>query len=254
MGVKIGDVNCSATPNDLVGNGDDRNSETLQFVVNDQELTIGETCTVDFNAADFKAVEGFQFTLNFDTDALELESINTASLTNLDDNNFGTHMLNEGVITASWNTFGTAETLEDGEAVFSITFIAKANGQLRDLLSVNSRYTSAEAYVENEVSDLGIIFSSENGAFASNQLELFQNRPNPFKDETVIGFNLPEAGKATMTIFDISGRTIQVIDGDFAKGYNEISLNRSELQATGVLYYQLESANSIASMKMVLMD
>ena len=40
---------------------------------------------------------------------------------------------------------------------------------------------------------------------AENNLELFQNQPNPFKNETLISFYLPKVINVTIVIYDISG-------------------------------------------------
>jgi len=39
--------------------------------------------------------------------------------------------------------------------------------------------------------------------------------------------------------------------GDFAKGYNAVTVDRSVLNATGVLYYTLETAKESATRKMI---
>ena len=65
---------------------------------------------------------------------------------------------------------------------------------------------------------------------------------------------MPEAGFATLTVYDVSGRVLRVVEGEFAKGYNEVTLNRSEVAGTGVLYYQLDTENDSATKKMILID
>ena len=81
-----------------------------------------------------------------------------------------------------------------------------------------------------------------------------QNTPNPFNGETVIGFTLPQAGFATLKVMDIQGKVLKQIEGDYTKGYNQISLNAKELGATGVLHYQLESAEHTATRKMIIIE
>ena len=255
VGVKIGDVNCSASPNDLVGSGDDRNADgELVLTLSDQSLIVGETYQVDFEATVFDQVQGFQFTMNFDADAIEFNDLAAGDLNNISSGNFGLHKLNEGIITASWNTLEAGQTLENGKVLFSFSLTALKGGQLSDLININSRFTKAEAYNQQGLLDLSLQFVDESGTITSNKFELYQNQPNPFKDETVIGFYLPESGKAKFKVFDISGRVLKSVEGEYSKGYNEISINRSELQSSGVLYYQLESAEHIASKKMVLLD
>ncbi|MCC6410234.1 MAG: T9SS type A sorting domain-containing protein, partial [Saprospiraceae bacterium] len=81
--------------------------------------------------------------------------------------------------------------------------------------------------------------------------ELYQNQPNPFVSKTVIGFHLPEATEATLTVFDETGRMIYTVNGDFAKGNNAITLDRAQINTVGVLYYKLETATDSASKKMI---
>ena len=82
--------------------------------------------------------------------------------------------------------------------------------------------------------------------------ELYQNEPNPFEDKTVIGFQLPAAA-ATLTVYDAAGRVLFTQQGDYAKGYNAMVLDRSLLKTAGVMYYTLETATTSATKKMIQM-
>ena len=70
----------------------------------------------------------------------------------------------------------------------------------------------------------------------------------------LIGFNLPEAMEATLVIYNISGKEIKRISGDYAKGYNSLVINRSELNATGFLLYQLQTEKGSMTKRMILME
>jgi len=87
--------------------------------------------------------------------------------------------------------------------------------------------------------------------YVSNKFELYQNTPNPFYEQTLIGFNLPEASEATLSIYDASGRTLHVIEGDFEKGYNNVQVDRDVLNAPGILYYRLVTPTRHATKKMM---
>jgi hypothetical protein len=67
----------------------------------------------------------------------------------------------------------------------------------------------------------------------------------------MIGFHLPQAGEATLSIYDETGRMIYTETGDFGKGYNTIVLDKGLLNTTGMLYYKLESAENSATRKMI---
>jgi hypothetical protein len=70
-------------------------------------------------------------------------------------------------------------------------------------------------------------------------LSLYQNRPNPFSQETIIGFDLTETNKAVLTVFDITGRQVFMANQGFKTGYNEVILNKSTFKTSGTYFYRL---------------
>jgi hypothetical protein len=92
------------------------------------------------------------------------------------------------------------------------------------------------------------------GGWNASGFTLEQNQPNPFRYETVIGFTLPEAMEARLQVFDVTGRLLKTVAGDFPKGYSKVTIDRDDLRNTGVLYYQLETKDYLATRKMVLLE
>jgi hypothetical protein len=246
VAIKVGDVNGSAQVN-ADGDSENRNfAGTLVLETANQTVKAGEEVRVSLSAADM-AVLGYQFTLNFDAAALSLTDIieGVASA-----ENFGTTKLAEGALTTSWNVT-EARMLNANEALFTLVFTANQAAELSRALSVSSRYTAAEAYGAN--GELLNVQLSFNGQVAAAGFELYQNVPNPFKGVTTIGFNLPEATKATLKIMDVSGKMIRLIEGEYAQGYNEVRVSGLS-GATGVLYYQLDTPTASASKKMIIIE
>jgi hypothetical protein len=95
---------------------------------------------------------------------------------------------------------------------------------------------------------------SNDGDIAEENLQLFQNQPNPFNDQTTISFYLPEATKAILSIYDVSGKLLKEIKGDYSQGMNVEEINRSDLQGSGMLYYKLSTDNETATRRMILLD
>jgi HYR domain-containing protein len=248
IGLKVGDVNGSAIPNQLLGNEDRTTSGTFIFQLDDLYLEKGVPVTVDF-IAPADNVEGFQFTLEFDKRALDFTNLFSNTLT---EDNFGLTMLDDGLITASWNKTDD-EAFAPELSYFTITFKPRENVRLRDAIHLNSRFTKAEAYTTDlELQNVALSFGND---VYPAEFGLFQNAPNPFGRFTVIGFNLPEAADASLTILDISGRVVKSIRGEYAKGYNEITISREDLPAAqGVYYYRFETENFTATRKMILLD
>ncbi len=83
---------------------------------------------------------------------------------------------------------------------------------------------------------------------------LHQNIPNPFTDETAIGFVLPQAESATISVYDVTGRLIRSIEGDFVKGFNQVQFRKADLGVSGILYYRLNAGAFSSTRKMVVME
>jgi hypothetical protein len=196
---------------------------------------------VTFTAEDLQNIQGYQFALNLDQSKVELLDIEYGVAKA---ENFGLFK-NEGLITTSWNS-----KYEPG-ALFTLVLRAKADAQLSSALSLN-RVVSPEAYDQNS-EYLGIALNYE-GISATEAYELKQNMPNPFSDETLIGFTLPKATKGTLTVSDVKGAVLYRVEGNYAKGNNQVILKKEQLGASGVLYYTLETNEFTATKKMVILE
>ena len=118
------------------------------------------------------------------------------------------------------------------------------------MIDLTDRVTHAEAYtLDGDVQDVNLTFSST-GIFTD--FALYQNKPNPWNSQTMIGFHLPSDAPATLTIYDVNGKVIESITGNYKAGYNSITLSADDIPGSGVLYYRLESGQYVASKKMVL--
>jgi hypothetical protein len=160
---------------------------------------------------------------------------------NMTENNFGVFANN---LTTSYNG--------SNKGAFTVTFKSRVNAKLSEVLSIGSSMTPAEAYVANGDMEVSLRFGNNKAATAG--FELFQNSPNPFNGATVIGFNLPVASSAKISVYDASGKMVKVINGDYARGINTVILNKSDLNVSGVLYYQIDTPTHTATKKMVILE
>jgi hypothetical protein len=239
VGVKIGDVNGSVQANALAGDDRTLNGQ-FNFNVANTSVKAGNVYTVAFTGADMAAVEGFQATLALNgAELVDIEyGVATAE-------NFGTRFAGEGMITTSWDGKATAN-----DVLFSLVIRATVDAELSDVIGVSSRYTAAEAYANGNTMNVGVNFS--NGVVAAAGFEVYQNTPNPFAAETMIGFNLPQDASAMVTVSDASGRVLTTVRGDYAAGYNTVKLTKEMIQgATGVLTYTVTAGEFTATKKMV---
>jgi len=239
VGIKIGDVSGDARANGLSSIDDRSIHGTFNMNTEEQSFEAGEEVRVAVNA-DLNSIDGFQATLNFNNKAVELLDIESGSLTK---ENFGTTMTSEGIITVSWNGEATSQE------AFTLVFTAKAAGTVSDVLSVSSTYTVAEAYQGADYLNVGMTFG---GTQVAQVFNLHQNTPNPFASQTTIGFELPQADAATLTISDLSGKVLRVIKGNYEAGFNSVVVQMTNNLPMGVLVYELETSTDKATKKMTI--
>ena len=236
VGVKVGDVNASAAAN-AASDRDNTSKAVIELGYEDAAVEAGQVVTVELNT-ERSDVKGYQFTMN--TSGLELIEANGQNVTS---SNVAVH---GDKITVS--THGQESM---GGNLMSLTFKATEAGQISEMVSMSSDITKAEAYVGESLETMAIDMrdAEELGTF-----ELYQNEPNPFADFTTIGFELPEAGQATITLVDVTGRVLNVIRGEYAKGYNAVRVSRDEIGVNGMIYYKLQSGDFTSVKHMIVIQ
>jgi hypothetical protein len=82
---------------------------------------------------------------------------------------------------------------------------------------------------------------------------LGNNYPNPFNPSTKISFTIPQKGNVKLRVFDLLGREITILaDGVYEAGKHEVSFDAGNLPS-GVYFYNLTTASSSISKKMLLL-
>jgi hypothetical protein len=249
VAVKVGDVNSTVRANatQIQTRGA---RQVLNLMIGDRAVEAGETVSIAVRGANFNEVLGYQFTLA--TADLEYTGVEPG-VVEMRADYIAVH---EGAITASWGAVHPVSVRND-EVLFTLTFTALNAGKLSEMLTINSDITEAEAYHEEgdvvEILDVALNFGS---VATTHPLDyaLYQNEPNPFTSQSVIGFDLPETMSATLTVFDMHGRVIHRIDGDYVQGYNQVILKAKELSVAGAYYYRLNAGDFTATKKLILWD
>jgi hypothetical protein len=83
--------------------------------------------------------------------------------------------------------------------------------------------------------------------------DLSQNYPNPFNPSTTIQVTLSQAGQISLTIYNVLGQVMQVVDqGHKAAGEYSYTVNMDRF-ASGVYFYTLQQGVNSITKKMVLL-
>ncbi|MEL6124069.1 MAG: T9SS type A sorting domain-containing protein, partial [Bacteroidota bacterium] len=242
VATKIGDVSGNAIANSLIGSKG-RSAGKLALQVTDAAFSAGDVVTVEVAADQFVDIAAYQFTLN--TDGLEFVSVTSGAVDMTDES---VAVLDANTMTAAW--FAPQGVTTD-EALFTLTFTATKDIVLSEAMAINSSVTTAEAYTAAaDKLDLALAFDTQ----IASSFTLLQNEPNPFSEITRIGYELPEAATATLTVFDVTGKTVTSVTQDANAGVNFINIRKADLNASGLMYYQLEAGEFTATKKMIVIE
>ena len=128
---------------------------------------------------------------------------------------------------------------------------AKDKGKLSKMLSINSRYTKAEAYThEDQFKDILLQFDPLQ---PSNAVKI-EHYPNPFKEQTQIQIQLDEAGPAVLYIYTNNGQLIKKWKLNLSQGINLIPLKHHIFPSSGSYLYTLIMDDYRGSGKLLFQD
>jgi hypothetical protein len=244
VGVKIGDVDGNAAG---LGNGTQaRTNGALNLIAEDVRYELGDEVRIAVRSDNFDEITGYQYTLHFDAGSLSYAGVESGAI-ELGDLNFGLNRLSEGTLTTSWHS---ENGVSSDDVLYTLVFKATSTGRLSESVRLSSSVTRAEAYtVSGETRGVSMSLRSSEAGLV---YELHQNQPNPFASETVIGFTLPKAMDASITIYDVTGKVLKYIEVAGEQGYNQVPVRSGDLSASGVLYYQLDTEDFTATKRMVV--
>lgn len=230
-GIKIGDVNNSLVLNANEIAAESRSDKALKLGYEVSKL--GSKTTIKVYGEEDVKLYGFQSKFDIANAVIRPGKINI---------NDDFYASNERGTTISWNNdkgldikandvLFTIETRDDAEMNFASDF-------------VNEAYLATD-----EVSEIELI--NRNQASDEMAFEVFQNEPNPFSNQTNIGFKIPESGNVTLKVYDQSGKILFKQSKDFPRGINYFIVSQQELQSSGIMYYEINCNQFKATRKMI---
>jgi len=230
----------------------------LVWVLEDQTLVAGTEIELNFSALNFKDLASYQMALDFDPMQLQFvgfQPLGVLPMTLFE--NFGSSSAALGELRNLWAD-ATGTTLADGTPVFRAKFKVRKSGQkLSEVLNLDDSEMPCLAYSETFMeTEMKLVFTESVNTdtprdLGNLQLQLMQNRPNPFSDATTIGFILPEACEAHIRILDISGRELSSYDRKYTSGYHELEFRMENAWSYGMLFCELVTPQGKRTIKMM---
>ncbi|MCC5925147.1 MAG: family 10 glycosylhydrolase [Bacteroidetes bacterium] len=138
-----------------------------------------------------------------------------------------------------------------GETHFEDTFPSVRPMDLSYSYYVQAVGRNATVGPVSEPANVLIETSIESSQIAGSII-LEQNFPNPFNPTTSIRFHLPETSYVELTVYDLTGRVVSVIDrGMRSSGTHQVNFDATNL-TSGMYLYRLEAAGTTLTGKMTL--
>ena len=227
----------------------------------------GASISIDVSVVDFEDIVGMQFSVNWDSAVLQFENVsNFNALPDYSAANFGTNSTHLGKLSTLWvdsQLYGIS--LNDSSILFTIVFTVMGTDNTTSLISISDDPTPIEVSDKDGnvlpvITEDGMItvvgpLSVEPSIKAlSNELfTLYQNEPNPFDNQTIIGFDLRASSEVEFLFYDINGKLVYSSKNQFLEGKNSITINADKLPGLGTYFYTLKTNDYSLTNKMVLL-
>ncbi len=242
-GIKIGDINNTATISGLSGDVGTRNDgidlNAYLNVSEDNSVSIPVKINESIDA------QGFQIALDLNAD---LEDITIKSgafeLTSEEYN-----IENNQIFIAWYDLAGVA--MEEGDVLFTIEAYAQSEIETNDLV-LGDRF-KAELYSLDDVTySIDWIVTGE-AVLNIEQVEVasLTAYPNPFDNNTTIDFQANSSGVYNISIFNLNGNEIMNNNVTFSTGKQSILIDETMIQTSGIYYVYIKGSNKISVAKII---
>ena len=220
-----------------------------------KELKAGENYVIPFSTNDFALLTAYQLTLK----------IEKAEITQLENTfrkkpGLSLKQLPKDIVTANWindkigrrvavNQPVKESSHQSETAILELEIVPQMDGLLSDFVTLLDNPQPTEAYdTDGQVMALQLLFRK--APDEEGTLELYQNRPNPFKETTTIDYYLPKDGAIKLTLTNEAGQVVKVYQETGKEGFNYFTISGEDVPK-GLIYYLLETDFGKMSKKML---
>ncbi|HMQ06118.1 MAG TPA: T9SS type A sorting domain-containing protein [Saprospiraceae bacterium] len=243
IGIKIGDVSGNVSMNLNQRGSFHTRSASVHMVTEDLFVPAGSLAEITFEI-NKEELYGFQMYLK--TKGLVISHV---QFHDTKDSDILTRYTDEGIMISFAK--GKEPILHNN--VLTVLVKVYETGYLSEMIEL-SKEIEPEVYtginMQSNMLELSFITPITDG---DGIFKVFQNQPNPFENETIISFYLPDEGSVGLQIFDIHGRLIHQNQSSYPRGYNQYLVNRRDMHLpAGMYFYNLSYKGKYISMKMLI--
>lgn len=221
IAVKTGDINLSASASTA------RNLTNFEFIINDDSVRKGDELILKIKNKDKLKLGAMQFSLQFDENSLQLESLKSNVLTNFDESSF----LQKGnKVNVVW-TIPLVQEIEENEDLLELKLKVKQDiSTLKNKIWLETQQIEPLIFDANIEKSMSLTVKKEN----NDRFEEITVFPNPAQE--IVYYNFPQGAK--ITIFDALGKLVKNIE---KSEYNYLDI--SDLEQGSYLIKAEKEAN-----------
>jgi hypothetical protein len=246
VAIKMGDVTGEAGTGNAVASKT-RSNKVFGFELPSLSAKAGELIQVPvFANSSLTNLEGFQMEWVYNIHQMMVEDLVSGVLP-FDPSHY---RINEEKVRISWNG-KTQVRVNEGEVLFYIVVRALENLDNSEFNARLDNLFPSELYAGDEDYRISLLSRSEENVQEVHSYALYQNVPNPFRGVTTIYYELPKDEEVKISLFDLSGKLIRSSRLSAVKGLNYYEVNM-DAEQSGIIYYQLETNDFVATRKMVV--
>jgi len=251
IGIKTGDINESASTsnvqsdNETIGN---RSDNTLSIGMTNIEVEEGKEYSINVLATKSINLSGMQ--MAWSIFGIDIESVASGQM-NIKSSDF---LISEAKLKMSYaNAIG--DYVKKGDVLFTINIKATKNGLLSEMITLNSKSISSEAYTGSNllINDLEIDWRSDNG-YALESFEVSNVSPNPWQNNAAIIVTLPSDGNIGIKLRDVSGRIIFSKNTYSPKGKHTVNIENTEVNQPGIYFIDISFGSQVITKKMIKIE
>ena len=269
VGVKVGDLNCSAIPGISPEDPIQKNFNTIDTA--SYFINANQTKTIRIKATSSEEVIAWQLGIAISSDNISVSGVHTGNATAISDTNFNNHTLIDiandvALLNAIWYSNDTGSININEKILFEIDVVANDSTQLTDIsesIFLSSKHLTTKFYNKNgvEVEDveLTLVMTGEaaqrddvqntpKNEFTPQNIKVY---PVPFTDKLNIETNFDQTAIGRFKLMDLQGVTIVEQNIPLSKGRSHTSISGLSGYASGIYFYEVFTDNFVYRGKVI---
>ena len=237
--------------------GVNENAE-LSLNLGSDRVLVGETVALDVSLANVKALQGYGFVLNYDTDKFEFVEAVPADEDLLKSTGGETPLFlnlpeQPGQVTIA-NAVINGTAVSGGGSVVRLTFTVLREFEDNARFEIGDGIVFDHKQLSNPVVTMGVLEVQS----TPTEFALLQNFPNPFNPETTIKYNLAESADVHLQIYNVVGQVVRTLVAERqSAGRYQVRWNgtddRGMAVSSGIYFYHVSAGKFQDVRKLMLL-